>query len=205
MFTACLNWADFASDWLVVLQYGCIIGASLPHGARCHTETAGDCEAHPWWFGLGLTLLVVSNLLQSFMWSVNSYLLWRDKGYRPRSTCGRVLMFLGNFLLGCCQLHYVVDISMALKFKETPQDSPELAECVFWRELVVKVVETTPQLYLQIYVLLALEGHENAWRLASLAVSVAALGHGLVQVLSLLPQRHVKSVSRRRSPHAVLL
>ena len=205
MFTACLNWADFASDWLVVLQYGCIIGGSLPRGSRCHADAEGDCEEHPWWFGIGLALLVVSNLLQSFMWSVNSYLLLSHRGYRPKAVIGRMLMLLGNFVLGCCQLHYLVDIFISLKFQKTPQDSPKLADCVFWRELVVKVVETIPQLYLQLYVLLALEGHENAWRLASLGISVAALGHGLVQVLILLPENERKSAARREHAHPSLL
>ena len=195
LFAACLNWADFASDWLVVLQYGCIIGGSLPRGSRCHAEGFGGCQAHGWWFGIGLALLVISTVFQSWLWTINSYFYLKNKERLPSSECGTAILMVSLFLLGLCQLHYLLDIVLALKHKDTPKENHYLRDMIFWRELMVKAVESAPQLYFQLYVLLALEGHENAWRVISVVVSAVALGYGLVDLLNYLDKYAVKDAS----------
>ena len=195
LFAACLNWADFASDWLVVLQYGCIIGGSLPRGSRCHAEGFGGCQAHGWWFGIGLSLLVISTVFQSWLWTINSYDYLKNHKRLPSSTSGTAILMLCLFLLGLCQLHYLLDIVLALIHQDTPKENHYLRDMIFWRELMVKAVESAPQLYFQLYVLLALEGHENAWRVISVVVSAVALGYGLVDLLNYMDKYAVKEAA----------
>ena len=65
--SACLNVADFVSDWYVVLQYGCVIPSAL--NTSCNLESGRSCESHPWWFAFGVFMLIGSNLVQSVGWA----------------------------------------------------------------------------------------------------------------------------------------
>ena len=55
----------------------------------------------------------------------------------------------------------------------------------FFRELATKILESGPQLYLQSYILFAVGSHGDPVKVASVAISILALGHGLLKVLSM--------------------
>ena len=182
LFTACLNWADFFSDWYVVLQYACIINSDMTAG--CGSGELQACEAHPWWFATGLSLLVISNLVQSCFWAFGFFFFLEEQawGRFPATFSGQLALSLLLILLAFAQLHYLVDIAAAcIVGAPDPEDRIGRYFAMIFRDMAMKILESGPQLYLQSYILFAVGSHGDPVKLASVAISIAALGHGVVK------------------------
>ena len=149
LFTACLNWADFFSDWYVVLQYACMIDSDMTVG--CGSGELQACEAHPWWFAIGLSLLVLSNLVQSCAWAFGIYFFLEDEWGRLPETCsGQLALGLLLILLAFAQLHYLVDIAAAcivgVPWPSSSGPGENRNQANISRELATKILESGPQL-----------------------------------------------------------
>ena len=191
LFTACLNWADFFSDWYVVLQYACVINSDMSVGCGSG-DGSGElqaCEAHPWWFAIGLSLLVISNVVQSCCWAFCfcKFLGEHAKDQIPETCAGRLGLLLLLFLLAFAQLHYLADIAAACMVgaPHLGDSTDEFSNGYIFRELATKILESGPQLYLQSYILFATGSHGDPMKLASVAISILALGHGLMKLMSM--------------------
>ena len=184
LFTACLNWADFFSDWYVVLQYACVIDSSISVG--CGSGELQACEAHPWWFAMGVSLLVVSNLFQSLVWTMSFVVFLCNCATikdRLSETRQYILLNLLLALLAFAQLHYLLDIAAAC-IVGAPDPTGVFdarVDASRNREVTTKILESGPQLYLQSYILFAVGSHGDPMKLASVAISVLAIGHGLLK------------------------
>ncbi|CAK9048317.1 unnamed protein product [Durusdinium trenchii] len=185
IFTACLNWADFFSDWYVTLQYGCVIRHDL--STSCDgVDPQAECEVHGWWFGLSLFLLIGSNLVQSAMWT---YITAVDEFGWVESCLKLAGIWVLLFVAGLCQLHYVVDIVLALR-GGAPTDVK--IDRIIARELATKIGESAPQLYLQSYVLFAVGAHGSPMKMFSVIISILALAHGIIKTLLMFEDRGVE-------------
>ena len=180
LFTACLNIADFISDTLVVLRFGCLLESKL--STSCEPAVGSEaCEAHPAWFGIGLSLLVVSNSLQSATWVLGARSVLVDLHRLPETWLGAFATYLSLFVMAFFQMHYLVDI--ALVFKLGAPDG-ERKDFFIYREFITKLCESAPQLYFQSYVLFAVGSHGDPAQLVSVCISVLALAHGTLKLLA---------------------
>ena len=215
LFTALLNIADFVSDWYVVLKYGCLIDSTLSTGCGSEQELT-SCEAHPWWFGIGLFLLIASNLAQSYLWAspneLRMMILLHRCGCSWPESSKQLLAFRLLFLLAFMQLHYLVDILFACGWGEVlvPVQGSRLSlhgmedgewesakKAIRSRELATKLLESGPQLYLQSYVLFAVGSHREPVNVISVSISALALGHGILKVMDENPCKTWNLVYRR--------
>ena len=124
-----------------------------------------------------MTLLVVSNTLQSVAWARTvdddpDEDLWH---LLPGNCRSRMLMRTLLFPVAFIQLHYVVDIAARLC---TGRRERDVTGGRLSREVATKCLESAPQLYFQAYVLLALGTHGEPLQAASVAISVASLTYG---------------------------
>ena len=184
MFTACLNMADFISDTLVVLRFGCVLESQL--STSCDPAVVSEaCEAHPAWFGIGLSLLVMSNSLQSAIWVMVARDVLKDLHRLPKTCVGSYATYLSLFVLAFFQMHYVMDIALIFKLGApdlSDRSSHQSVSVVATRELVTKACESAPQFYFQSYVLFAVGSHGDPAQLVSVCISVSALAHGIMKV-----------------------
>ena len=189
MFTACLNVMDLISDTWVVLQYGCLIGARLAAVPAVGSEA---CEAHPAWFGIGLSLLVVSNSLQSVIWVWGAVSVLR----KPKTPLGSFATCpIALFVLAFLQFHYIVDIALVFHLGPPSLDDSKDARgfMMFLREFATKACERTPQLCFQAYILFAVGSHGDPVKLVSLGISVLALVHGTLSLRSDAKQKRLQN------------
>ena len=192
LFTACLNWADFFLDCYVVLQYACVIDSDMTAG--CGSGELQTCEAYRWWLAMGLSLLVISNLVQSCLWAfyffnfLGRLLAWHAPDWLPETCAGKLGLLFLLVLLAFAQLHYLVDIAAAcivgVPWPSSLGPGEDRIQANISRELATKILESGPQLYLQSYILFVVGSHGDLMKLASVAISILALGHGLMKVMS---------------------
>ena len=191
LFTACLNWADFFSDWYVILQYGCVVDASTSTVCIGAGELQG-CQVYPRWFAIGLSVLIASNLVQSAAWAHATYGRMGIEDLLPEGRCARLVPAGLLFLLAFFQLHYLLEIAVACH-KGAPDlstnDTDDRRRAVLHRELATKILESAPQLYLQSYILFAIGPHGETMKAASVLISTVALSHGLLKSPAVTPQR----------------
>ena len=169
LLTAVLNYTDLVTDILVMLQYGCFLQHVL--NTNCTTNAASSwiptCEPHWWWFGLSLSILVLSTVAQAFVYTI-----------RPDQHRGfRCLCCLGIF-----QLTYLRDLFLAVCSPSKARAEEEKQSSIS-RDFTLKIMESTPQLYLQSYVLFAIQAHGDPLKLISTIVSAASLALGLVRFM----------------------
>lgn len=195
VFTALLNVADFVSDWWVVLGYGCIFDTKLstecgPGDATGMQET---CQVHPWWFGIGLFLLIASNLFQSAVWTY--WAVGIDNGIlynfvrQPETCCGFLAVCFVCFVLAFLQFHYMVDIAVAVRLGAPEETDDARTDSIIARELATKILETIPQLYMQSYILFVTGTHGDPIKVTSIAISVLALSHGMLKAVGMDPDQ----------------
>ncbi|CAE7547847.1 TEX30 [Symbiodinium sp. CCMP2592] len=182
-FSALLNLADFYSDVLVTLEYGCVISNSLEaacgedvlqvnstqnltDGAEM-TRAAPACTPHYWWLGISLTILIPANCVQAFMWTVVS----RSGSVVSRS--GSVVDFVIAFL----QLSPFVDLYKSMNGEASESDKKPRS--AVYKDLAAKICESAPQTFLQAYVIYIVGAHTDVLKQMSLAISLAAIGWGL--------------------------
>ena len=183
LFTACLNIADFISETLVVLRFGCLLESKL--STSCEPAVGSEaCEAHPAWFGIGLSLLVVSNSLQSACWLGGARSVLEDLDRLPETKLGWFATYLSLFVVAFFQMNYLVDIALVFKLG-APDDGRK--DVFMFREFITKSCESAPQLYFQSYVLFAVGSHGDPAQLVSVCISVLALAHGMLKLGPLGP------------------
>lgn len=149
---AIVNYVDFITDVLVMLEYGCFLNNNLT--TSC--DGVEGCEAHWWWFGLALSILIISSLVQSFYYS---------------GDCGSC----GLCCLSLLQLSYLRDLCVALGGEEDTEENRR----VMIRDVIVKMLESAPQLYLQSYILFVIGEHRNHLKLISIMFSALSLAVGV--------------------------
>lgn len=137
---------------LVMLEYGCFLSNNLT--TSC--DGVEGCEAHWWWFGLALSILIISSLVQSFYYS---------------GDCGSC----GLCCLSLLQLSYLRDLCVALGGEEDTEENRR----VMIRDVIVKMLESAPQLYLQSYILFVIGEHRNHLKLISIMFSALSLAVGV--------------------------
>lgn len=187
LFTACLNWADFASDWYVILQYGCIIDSAMSTGCGQAEELQG-CKAHPWWFGIGLFVLIGSNLVQSWAWAGAAINALRDERLMlmPKGDPASFATILLLFILAFFQVHYLLDIALACRLGVPNMKDRRDAQRILgprYREVANKLLESAPQLYFQAYILFAVGSHGDVMKVLSVIISACSLSHGVMMLL----------------------
>ena len=181
--TAALNILDFYSDLLVILKYACVVDSGL--SVKCgDDEMSQTCQPHYWWFGIGLTMLVISNLAQSWAWVVLIHANFRFN----RPVCGAIGLFMTAF----SQMSYVVDIYLAAVGRDTNveiEDKERARQTALGkkiiREVLTKCLESAPQLYFQSYVLFALGAHGEPAQVASVVISILSLAYGSTKIFAL--------------------
>ena len=138
--TAALNILDFYSDLLVILKYACVVDSGL--SLQCgDDEMSQTCQPHYWWFGIGLTLLVISNLAQSCMWVF--LVLGNFRFNRP------VCATIGLFMTAFSQTSYVVDVYFAAVGRDINVELKDIARkralnSRLFREVLTKCLESAP-------------------------------------------------------------
>ena len=207
--TAALNIMDFYSDLLVVLKYGCYVESSFIQS--CGSQVAkATCQAHWWWFRIGLSMLFVSNTEQSAVWAHFAIgCLQVPRGWQ------RICIFAGAFILAFCQLNYLLDIAVLVyrgrradKAGEIYSESQSESFNRAFRELMTKCLESAPQLYFQTYVLFTLGAHRDWVQAGSVAISTLSLAYGITKVWAASPIRFKSGdhMDRRlKTPGALLL
>ena len=198
--TAALNILDFYSDLLVILKYACVVDSGL--SLKCgEDEMSPTCQPHYWWFGIGLTLLVISNLAQSCLW----VLLVRENFRFNRPVCA-----IGLFITAFSQMSYVVDVYLAavgrvaavgrdINFEMNEEFARERALRVkLFREMLTKSLESAPQLYFQCYVLFALGAHGEPAQVASVVISILSLAYGCTKIFALNPDLSTRMRAYKR-------
>ncbi|CAE7396510.1 unnamed protein product [Symbiodinium sp. KB8] len=197
--TAGLNLLDFYSDLLVILQYGCFVEHSMVQTcseAQVQTPGEGTCQAHWHWFWIGLTLLIISNVVQSIVWT---YEMYGTVAYTlkklPKSSCGEFCVALACFVLAFCQINYIVDLALVATGTLGGDDddggmgpihssAKRTSFLRLTRDMITKCLESAPQLYFQSYVLFAQGVHGEPTQLASIVLSILALSYGGTKIWS---------------------
>lgn len=180
LFSMVLNYTDLAMDVIVMLEYGCILNnelitscdldmTSIRNVRSKSTGTVTTCEPHPVWFGLSLTILLLSTCL-----SAGCYAFGTDNDGSFARCC-----------LGLSQLSHLNDVWHALT-THAEADAELSSESVQMnaRDLMTKLSECTPQLYLQSYVLFAVGAHGDGFKVLSTVVSAISLAHGIAKSLA---------------------
>eukprot|EP00438_Fugacium_kawagutii_P018757 Skav204396 [mRNA] locus=scaffold2947:178598:179590:+ [translate_table: standard] len=141
-----------------MLEYGCFIDNTL--STSC--DGTDTCEAHWWWFGLSLSILIISTVLQSFFYG--------DDCHSPGLCC-----------LSCFQLGHLRDFCLVIS---GAKEDPEQNRRVLLRETTMKITESAPQLYLQSYVLFAVGAHRHRSKLMSVIISAMSLAFGVTKFIA---------------------
>ena len=180
--TAALNILDFYSDLLVILKYACVVDSGL--SVKCgEDEMSQTCQPHYWWFGRGVTMLVISNIAQSFFWMRS--IAHRFRFERP------VCAAFGLFATAFSQINYLVDIYIAaegLAFLQKRHDGNiDMRIPQLFREGLTKCLESSPQLYFQSYVLFVLGAHGEPAQMASVVISILSLAYGGTKIFARHP------------------
>ncbi|CAK8998518.1 unnamed protein product [Durusdinium trenchii] len=179
-----LNYLDIVTDVIVVLSYGCFTNNSLTiscnnqdvflsnstnstTNATITLEEEALCQPHWWWFGIGLSLLVVSTLVQACFYG----------GFSDSVTWGVVSL---------CQLSYVRDVWLATQDDDPNDKGDGEATPAMLRDVIVKLTECAPQLYLQSYILFAVGAHGHFVNVFSTLVSASSLSYGIAKRYSFL-------------------
>ena len=189
--TAALNILDFYSDLLVILKYACVVDSGL--SLKCgDDQTSQTCQPHYWWFGIGLTLLVISNLAQSCLWV---FMIQRDFRFN-RPLCAAIGLFMTAF----SQTSYVVDVYLAAVGRATNQEwaRQQALRGKLIREMLTKSLESAPQLYFQCYVLFALGAHGEPAQVASVVISILSLAYGCTKIFALDPDLSTRMRAYKR-------
>ena len=118
-------------------------------------------------FGIGLSLLVVSTLVQACFYG----------GFSDSVTWGVVSL---------CQLSYVRDVWLATQDDDPNDKGDGEATPAMLRDVIVKLTECAPQLYLQSYILFAVGAHGHFVNVFSTLVSASSLSYGIAKRYSFL-------------------
>ena len=175
LLTAVLNYTDLVTDILVMLQYGCFLRHTLSTNCTTGIANVGNvttswipsCEPHWWWFGLSLSILVLSTVAQAFVYTI-----------RP----GQHRSFRSFCCLGLFQLTYLRDLFLAVLYPSTAEAEEE-KNSTGGRDFTVKILECTPQLYLQTFVLFSIQAHGDVLKVISTLLSAVSLAFGLVRFM----------------------
>lgn len=192
LLTVFLNYTDLITDILVMLQYGCFLQHTLSTNCTTGIENVGNvttswiptCEPHWWWFGLSLSILVVSTVAHAFVYTI-----------RP----GQNQKFCCFCCLGIFQLTYLRDLWLAVLYPTTAEAEEEKHSTV-GRDFTVKILECTPQLYLQTFVLFSIQAHGDRLKVVSTLLSAASLALGLVKFMaaqSVYQQKFLQTFARK--------
>lgn len=192
LLTVFLNYTDLITDILVMLQYGCFLQHTLSTNCTTGIENVGNvttswiptCEPHWWWFGLSLSILVVSTVAHAFVYTI-----------RP----GQNQKFCCFCCLGIFQLTYLRDLWLAVLYPTTAEAEEEKHSTV-GRDFTVKILECTPQLYLQTFVLFSIQAHGDRLKVVSTLLSAASLALGLVKFMaaqSVYQQNFLQTFARK--------
>ena len=178
-FFAGLNFLDFVTDILVLLQFGCLFGAPLQTDCS-HSDSAPDlsdaqCTVHPWWLAISATILFCSSVGSAYMYSQKS-----RSGVSKRDV--RMLAGGISFIVALLQLAPFMDLIHMYRHRGKFMDEDKKKH-ILMRDLVIKLVESAPQAFFQAYVLFALEAHRQPLRVFSLSVSVCSLSLSLALAL----------------------
>ena len=190
LLTVFLNYLDLITDILVLLQYGCFLQHTL--NTNCITGIAVEnvtkwiptCEPHWWWFGLSLSILVVSTVAQAFVYTI-----------RP----GQSQKFHWFCCLGIFQLSYLRDLWLAVMYP-TIAETEEEEQSTVGRDFTVKILECAPQLYLQTFVLFSIQAHRDGLKVVSTLLSAASLALGFVKFMaaqSVYQQHFLQTFARK--------
>ncbi|CAE7297089.1 unnamed protein product [Symbiodinium natans] len=124
------------------------------------------CEPYWWWFGLSAAILLVSTSISAYFYS---------SGARAGGPVRQCALFLASMF----QLSYLVDLCNAISGRDQHEDG---REAILVRDIAVKMLECTPQLYLQSYVfLLTVSVHRDLFRVTSVLTSAVSLSVGLTK------------------------
>lgn len=159
---------DFLEElFVVVLNYVDFftdVFVTLEYGCFIENELSTSCdgsegcEPHWWWFSTALGILIVSTVVSSFYYSTS-----------PGLCC-----------LSLFQLSHLRDLYLACE-----KPDPEEIQRKRIRDMVTKMLESAPQLYLQSYVLFAVGQHRNRQKIVSVVISSLALSYGVMRFLTL--------------------
>ncbi|CAE7690107.1 unnamed protein product [Symbiodinium sp. CCMP2592] len=210
-FFAGLGIFDFVTDFIVMLQYGCFLDNSLtpdcPMPEANSTAAANvtldlelpECKPHWAWFGIALTLVVLSTLVPPCCWAMRKAgMLATQEGIKNRN---RNRLFF--YCLGVAQLSQVWDLVQVLRKGDTeiPIGDMEPAHVRNYggsgaiRNLLTVVFESAPQLYLQSYVLFALGAYGQTFKVMSVCSSVLSLASSAVMAApTVLPNKRLASL-----------
>ncbi|CAE6935989.1 unnamed protein product, partial [Symbiodinium natans] len=169
--------ADYASDFYVMLQYACVVENSLtpdcslaiPGNQTSREPLAAECIPQWSWFGISCALVVLSTLVPSFWWMA-------FQTQREGQSVPRMCAFC---CLGIFQLTHLWELATFAR-RGTREEHEKDASS--GRTLFAAVVESVPQLYLQAYVLFALGARGQAFKLASVCLSVTTLTASVVML-----------------------
>ena len=129
-------------------------------------------------------MLVVSNLVQAILWTGCVYEVVDEIGLGTQTCCGSLLKAFMLFCLSCCQLHYLLDILLAMCLGvPEPRDIRRRGPVVY-REFASKILESAPQLYFQSYVLFRTGSLGDPVMIASVVLSGLSLSHGLLKAVT---------------------
>ena len=128
---------------------------------------AAECIPQWSWFGLSCTLVVLSTLVPACWWTLEQH---QEKGPNGPPDC--CLCCLGIF-----QLSYFFEVA---KFARTGKRDGDDKHASRQYSFLTAVLESTPQLYLQSQVLFALGAHGQAFKVASVCLSIATLTTSVV-------------------------
>ena len=165
----------------MILQYGCFVDNSLtPECPTLEANNTGavnvtldlelpECTPHWAWFGIALTLVVLSTLVPAFFWA--------DQRERKSdgATTGRFMFFCS---LGVAQLSQVWDLAQVLREGVLEEDPSHGG--AGRRNFATVILESAPQLYLQSYVLFALGAYGQTFKVMSVCSSVLSLAGSAV-------------------------
>ena len=180
LFFAVLNLADFVTDVLVLLRLSCaidapdvrrscgdsmgIVGTNITNSRDAESSLDGVCQAHPWWFAIGATLLGASMFISGYFYALGKKdALWR-------------------FVITIFQLAPFIEVAQVLRKGEDYLDDLTRLR-IMTRELKVKQFESAPQAVMQTYILWSLGTHTQPLNVFSVVISVSSLALSLGVVL----------------------
>ena len=172
-FFACLNFVDFVTDILVLLQFVCLFGKPLR--TEClplPSDTSETCEVHPWWLAISALILGCSSIGSAWMYSRRRRRGVKSPGVKSFAAA---ISFVVSFL----QLAPFMDLLHMLRHGNRFMDKQKRMN-ILKRETIIKLVESAPQAFFQAYVLFATGSHGQPLRVFSLTVSILSLSTSLL-------------------------
>ena len=181
-FFASLNWVDFVTDIMVLLQLSCITSSNIKQeceyanftcesGVFCSyaniTLTDQDedkCVVHVAWCVLGAIVLIVSSMASAV-------------AYRAalRLDSSRKSIWLG-FFAAFFQIAPFLDILHVVRTRKLEEKKKQQ---MLRRDLVLKLAESVPQAILQSYIMFASATHVQPLNLLSVTSSVSSVSLSL--------------------------